>query len=172
MINISKPWRRVKVTLQNQQLHPEYATACESMDNSYACIYHPHHMARSLYHRFLLYWQIILFGVSANFLFTACFPSQVEFEAGWATKRIEGKMLSDRGHETEADAFIIVLEYFSRFVQLEDHQQLSLTVRKNQEDARHVRTTSDSFQEQHQSQRRMSLHVLLQVDQIPEDPLP
>ncbi|MEE3122187.1 MAG: hypothetical protein VX399_06300 [SAR324 cluster bacterium] len=94
------------------------------MDKSYACIYHLNHMAHSLYHRFLLYWQIILFGVSANFLFTACFPPQVEFEAGWATKRIEGKMLSERGNETGADSFIIVLEYFSRFVQLENHQAL------------------------------------------------
>ena len=112
------------MALQNQRLHPEYATACESMDNSYACIYYPHHMARSLYYRFLLYWQIILFGVSADLFLTACFPSRAEFEVGWATKRIEGKMLSVRGNETGADSFIIVLEYFSRFVQQEDRQTL------------------------------------------------
>ena len=81
-------------------------------------------MARSLSLIFPNTWKIVLTSALLTGLMSACFNKSVEFEAGWATKRIEGKMLSERGNETGADSFIIVLEYFSRFVQLENHQAL------------------------------------------------
>ena len=81
-------------------------------------------MVHSLYRKFFSHWQLNLYGALAVFLLVACFSKPVEFEAGWATRWIEGTMLSEKNSELEAEAFIIVLEYFSRFVQLEDRQTL------------------------------------------------
>ena len=55
---------------------------------------------------------------------SACFNKSVEFEAGWATRQIEGTMLNSGGEELEKDSFIMVLEYYSRFVQFEEEQIL------------------------------------------------
>ena len=55
---------------------------------------------------------------------TGCFSSSVDFETGWATRHIEGTMLDSTGGELGGEAFIIVLEYFSRFVQFSDEQPI------------------------------------------------
>ncbi|MEK9836859.1 MAG: hypothetical protein VW777_15120 [Deltaproteobacteria bacterium] len=55
---------------------------------------------------------------------TGCFSSSVDFETGWATRHIEGTMLDSAGGELGGEAFIIVLEYFSRFVQFSDEQPI------------------------------------------------
>ena len=55
---------------------------------------------------------------------TGCFSSSVDFETGWATSHIEGTMLDSAGGELGGEAFIIVLEYFPRFVQFSDEQPI------------------------------------------------
>ena len=49
-----------------------------------------------------------------------CFSKPIEFEPGWATRHIEGIMEDSRGQEFGKEAFIIVLEYYSSFINLSD----------------------------------------------------
>ena len=81
-------------------------------------------MARSLYLIFPNTWKIVLTSALLTGLMSACFNKSVEFEAGWATRQIEGTMLNSGGEELEKDSFIMVLEYYSRFVQFEEEQIL------------------------------------------------
>ena len=81
-------------------------------------------MARSLYLIFPNTWKIVLTSTLITGLMSACFNKSVEFEAGWATRQIEGTMLNSGGEELEKDSFIMVLEYYSRFVQFEEEQIL------------------------------------------------
>ena len=83
-----------------------------------------HFMVRSLYRFLFIHWQLNLFFTLIVFIIGSCFSKPLEFEAGWMTRWIEGTMFSENEGEHEKESFIIVLEYFSRFIQFEEEKPI------------------------------------------------
>ena len=67
---------------------------------------------------------IILVGLVS--LITACFGPHVNYQAGWTTEHIQGAVLDRNGDPLKDEIFIVVKEFFSRFVDYSDQQPLYL----------------------------------------------
>ncbi|MBC8258385.1 MAG: hypothetical protein H8E38_05170 [SAR324 cluster bacterium] len=57
-------------------------------------------------------------------LLTGCYPDSLNFRPGWATRWIEGSLVEDSGTQLNSKPFIIVLEYYSQFIQFENESPL------------------------------------------------
>jgi len=69
---------------------------------------------RSLHKLFLLITLII----------GGCYPESLNFKPGWGTRFIEGTVLEDGGEVLKSKCFIVVLEYYSQFIQFENDSPL------------------------------------------------
>ena len=58
-----------------------------------------------------------LFIFFFTLIISGCFPNQVNYEYGWVTKNIKGKILSEKNKIIPEKSFILVLEFFSRFIE-------------------------------------------------------
>lgn len=57
-------------------------------------------------------------------LLGGCYPESLKFTPGWGTSRIDGTMLEDNAKVLKNKGFIVVLEYYSRFVKFENEAPL------------------------------------------------
>ena len=57
-------------------------------------------------------------------IFGGCYPETLNYKPGWGTRFIEGSVLEDNGEVLKAKCFIVVLEYYSQFIQLENESPL------------------------------------------------
>ena len=69
---------------------------------------------RSFHHFFLLI-TLILVG---------CYPESLNYKLGWGTRFVEGTVLDDSGEVLKSKSFIVVLEYYSQFIQFENESPL------------------------------------------------
>ena len=67
------------------------------------------------FHRLFLFITLIIGG---------CYPESLNYKPGWGTRFIEGTVLEDRGEVLESKCFIVVLEYYSQFIQFENESPL------------------------------------------------
>ena len=56
--------------------------------------------------------------------FGGCYPDSLNFKPGWGTRFIEGTVLEDSGEVLKSKCFIVVLEYYSQFIQFENESLL------------------------------------------------
>ena len=57
-------------------------------------------------------------------IFGGCYPESLNYKPGWGTSFIEGTVLEDSGEVLKFKCFIVVLEYFSKFIQFENESPL------------------------------------------------
>ena len=55
--------------------------------------------------------------LASLFLQTGCYSPQVDYQWGWFTQQVRGKMLDEEGNELAQQGFIIVRTYYSQFVE-------------------------------------------------------
>ena len=53
-----------------------------------------------------------------------CYPDPLNYKPGWGTRFIEGTVLEDGGEVLKSNCFIVVLEYYSQFIQFENESPL------------------------------------------------
>ena len=53
-----------------------------------------------------------------------CYPESLNYKPGWGTRFIEGTVLEDNGEVLKSKCFIVVLEYYSQFIQFENESPL------------------------------------------------
>ena len=53
-----------------------------------------------------------------------CYPEPLNYKPGWGTRFIEGTVLEDSGEVLKSKSFIVVLEYYSQFIQFENESPL------------------------------------------------
>ena len=53
-----------------------------------------------------------------------CYPESLNYKPGWGTSFIEGSVLEDTGEVLKSKCFIVVLEYYSQFIQFENESPL------------------------------------------------
>ena len=53
-----------------------------------------------------------------------CYPESLNYRPGWGTQWIEGTLLEESGNVLESKGFIVVLEYYSQFIQFENESPL------------------------------------------------
>ncbi len=66
-------------------------------------------------HRFFLLITLLLSG---------CYPESLNYKPGWGTRFIEGTLLDESGVALKSKCFIVVLEYYSQFIQFEKESHL------------------------------------------------
>jgi len=64
------------------------------------------------------------FFLLITLVFGGCYPEPLNYKPGWATRFIEGTVLEDSGEVLKFKCFIVVLEYYSQFIQLENESPL------------------------------------------------
>ena len=57
-------------------------------------------------------------------IFGGCYPDSLNYKPGWGTSFIEGTVLEDSGEVLKSKCFIVVLEYYSQFIQFENESPL------------------------------------------------
>ena len=57
-------------------------------------------------------------------IFGGCYPESLNYKPGWGTSFIEGTVLEDTGEVLKSKCFIVVLEYYSQFIQFENESPL------------------------------------------------
>ena len=67
------------------------------------------------FHQLFLLITLVLVG---------CYPDQLNYKPGWGTRFIEGTVLEDSGEVLKSKCFIVVLEYYSQFIQFENESPL------------------------------------------------
>ena len=65
-----------------------------------------------------------LFFLLTPTLFGGCYPESLNYRPGWGTRWIEGSLLEESGNVLESKGFIVVLEYYSQFIQFENESPL------------------------------------------------
>ena len=65
--------------------------------------------------------QLLLF---ITLIFGGCYPESLNYKPGWGTSFIEGTVLEDSGEVLKSKCFIVVLEYYSQFIQFENESPL------------------------------------------------
>ena len=56
--------------------------------------------------------------------FGGCYPESLDYKPGWGTSFIEGTVLEDSGEVLKSKCFIVVIEYYSQFIQFEDESPI------------------------------------------------
>ena len=67
------------------------------------------------FHHFILLITVIFGG---------CYPETLNYKPGWATRFVEGTVLDNSGEVLKSKCFIVVLEYYSQFIQFENDSPL------------------------------------------------
>ena len=57
-------------------------------------------------------------------IFGGCYPDSLNYKPGWGTSFIEGTVLEDSGEVLKSKCFIVVIEYYSQFIQFEDESPI------------------------------------------------
>ena len=57
-------------------------------------------------------------------IFGGCYPESLNYKPGWGTSFIEGTVLEDSGEVLKSKCFIVVIEYYSQFIQFEDESPI------------------------------------------------
>ena len=57
-------------------------------------------------------------------IFGGCYPESLNYKPGWGTSFIEGTVLEDSGEVLKSKCFIVVIEYYSQFIQFENESPL------------------------------------------------
>jgi len=57
-------------------------------------------------------------------IFGGCYPESLNYKPGWGTRFIEGTVLEESGEVLKSKCFIVVLEYYSQFIQFENESPL------------------------------------------------
>ena len=57
-------------------------------------------------------------------VFGGCYPESLNYKPGWGTRFIEGTVLEDSGEVLKSKSFIVVLEYYSQFIQFKNESPL------------------------------------------------
>ena len=57
-------------------------------------------------------------------IFGGCYPESLNYKPGWGTSFIEGSVLEDTGEVLKSKCFIVVIEYYSQFIQFENESPL------------------------------------------------
>ena len=65
-----------------------------------------------------------LFFLLIPTLFGGCYPESLNYRPGWGTRWLEGTLLEESGNLLESKGFIVVLEYYSQFIQFENESPL------------------------------------------------
>ncbi len=60
-----------------------------------------------------------LFFLFITLFYGGCYPESLNYKPGWGTRFIEGTLLEDSGKVLKSKFFIVVLEYYSQFIQFE-----------------------------------------------------
>jgi len=62
---------------------------------------------------------IILF-LQLTIIIGGCYPDSLKYQLGFGTRSIEGTILEEGGNSPESKSFIVVVEYYSRFIKFEN----------------------------------------------------
>ena len=57
-------------------------------------------------------------------IFGGCYPESLNYKPGWGTRFIKGTVLEESGELLKSKCFIVVLEYYSQFIQFENESPL------------------------------------------------
>ena len=57
-------------------------------------------------------------------VFGGCYPESLNYKPGWGTRFIEGTVLEESGEVLKSKCFIVVLEYYSQFIEFENESPL------------------------------------------------
>ena len=57
-------------------------------------------------------------------VFGGCYPEPLNYKPGWGTRFIEGTVLEDSREVLKSKGFIVVLEYYSQFIEFENESPL------------------------------------------------
>jgi len=57
-------------------------------------------------------------------LLGGCFPESLNYRPGWGTQWIDGTIMGEREDALKSNGFIVVLEYYSQFIQFENETPL------------------------------------------------
>ena len=67
---------------------------------------------------FILYLMLILT------LSGGCYPESLNYRPGWGTQWIDGTLMEENGNDLKSKGFVVVLEYYSQFIQFENESPL------------------------------------------------
>ncbi len=62
--------------------------------------------------------------ILTTLIFGGCYPESLNYKPGWGTRFIEGTVLEHGGEALKSKCFIVVLEYYSQFIQFENESPL------------------------------------------------
>ena len=69
-------------------------------------------------------WSFQQLFLLITLVLVGCYPDQLNYKPGWGTRLIEGTVLEDSGEVLKSKCFIVVLEYYSQFIQFENESPL------------------------------------------------
>ena len=69
-------------------------------------------------------WSFHKFFLLITLIFGGCYPESLNYKPGWGTRFIEGTVLEDSREVLKSKGFIVVLEYYSQFIQFENDSPL------------------------------------------------
>ena len=64
------------------------------------------------------------FFLLITLVFGGCYPESLNYRPGWGTRFIEGTVLEDNRKVLKSKGFIVVLEYYSQFIEFENESPL------------------------------------------------
>ena len=64
------------------------------------------------------------FFLLITLIFGGCYPESLNYKPGWGTRFIEGTVLEDSAEFLKSKCFIVVLEYYSQFIQFDNEAPL------------------------------------------------
>tara|TARA_B100000945_G_C20212630_1_gene516782 strand:- start:95 stop:649 length:555 start_codon:yes stop_codon:yes gene_type:complete len=62
--------------------------------------------------------------ILVNILIGGCYPKALNYDLGWGTRTIKGNVQELNSKKLKSMAFIIVLEYYSKFIKFENESRL------------------------------------------------
>ena len=69
--------------------------------------------------RFFILYLLLIITFSGG-----CYPESLNYRPGWGTQWIDGTLLEENGNDLKSKGFIVVLEYYSQFIQFEKESPL------------------------------------------------
>ena len=69
-------------------------------------------------------WIKIIFFALLTTLLCGCYPKSLKYKVGVGTFWIEGTFLEEDGNLIRSDSFIVIVEYYSQFIQFENESPI------------------------------------------------
>jgi len=69
--------------------------------------------------RFFILYLLLILTLSGG-----CYPESLNYRPGWGTQWIDGTLLEENGNDLKSKGFVVVLEYYSQFIQFENESPL------------------------------------------------